>query len=394
MSTTQAPTRDSLDMQSEMLPQDPPPKIVRFVARLIVAIFFAAFIGSVLIRLPETVNSPFILVPKNGGDPIQSPRLSSVTRVGIAEGQTVTAGTELFVLRSDEIRGWDTEQRTMTEELRAKQESLARGDAAYIGQLEIKLQAIAQAESELKFRDKHTSSNRELLERMEKLSKTGGISQVELIRLRLDVAESEKDHSVADRTLQQIRLEREQLESEHQRKRGELVAEIEKLRLRLDALKGDLENSQLSLLSIRAPYDAVVISLSQRSAGSVVREGQELCQLASVEAKPQARLTVAETGLAKLSAGQRVRFFFDAFPYQRYGTVTAKIDWISPSAVTTTEGSRFVALSDLDSATYGRGKPLALRVGMKGRAHIITGRRALIEYAFEPLGQLMESMRN
>lgn len=375
-----------------MLPQDPPPKIVRFTARLLIAIFFAALIGSVLIRLPEAVECPFILVPKNGADPIQAPRTATVTRVNVKEGQSVTTGTELFVLRSDEIRGWDTEHRTLTEDLRERQESLTRADAAYLGQLEIKLQAVAQAESELKFREKHTASNRELLERMEKLAKTGGISQVELIKLRLDVAESEKDESVAQRTVQQLRLERGQLETDHQRKRAEIVAEIEKFKLRLNALQSDLENSQQSLLSIRAQYDAVVTSLSQRNAGSVVREGQELCQLAALDARPQARLTLPEAGLAKLKVGQKIRFFVDAFPYQRYGVVTSNLDWVSPSAVTTPDGSRFIALSDLDKATYGRGKPLGLRVGMKGNANIVTGRRALIEYAFEPLMQLKDSM--
>jgi hemolysin D len=91
----------------------------------------------------------------------------------------------------------------------------------------------------------------------------------------------------------------------------------------------------------------------------------------------------------------RVRYFFDAFPYQRYGTITGKVDWISPSAVTTTEGSRFVALGSLDSYEISSraGKALPLRVGMKGAAHIIVGGRTLIEYAFEPIRQLRESMK-
>ena len=68
---------------------------------------------------------------------------------------------------------------------------------------------------------------------------------------------------------------------------------------------------------------------------------------------------------------------------------------ISPSAVTTTEGSRFVALGSLDSYEISSraGQALPLRVGMKGSAHIIVGGRTLIEYAFEPIRQLRESMK-
>jgi multidrug efflux pump subunit AcrA (membrane-fusion protein) len=351
-------------------------------------------VAAIFVHLPETVTCPFVLVPKDGADPIQSPRLAWVNRVAVSEGETVKAGAELFVLRSDEIRGLDTQSAIQKEDLRTNEENLAKTDAAYIAQLEIKAAEIAQAESEVKFREKHATTIAELVDRMERLSKTGGISQVELLRLRLDLAESEKDQSVAQRTLQQVTLERQRIEMEHARRRSQDLAEIEKTKYRLAALKSDLADSEQNLLSLRAPYDAVVISVAQRNAGSVVQNGQELCQLARLDAKPRARLSLSESGLPKLAIGQRVRFFFEAFPYQRYGAVSAKLDWISPSAVSLPEGSRFVALASLDEgSTVGRKQPLALCVGMRGEARIIVGRRTLIEYAFEPVRQLRENIR-
>jgi len=135
--------------------------------------------------------------------------------------------------------------------------------------------------------------------------------------------------------------------------------------------------------------------MDQRTVGSFVQQGQVLCQLARQDAKPRARMTLNEAGLPKLAIAQRVRYFFEAFPYQRYGAVTGKLDWISPSAVTTTEGTHFVALGSLDSYEMSSraGQALPLRVGMRGQAHIIVGGRTLIEYAFEPIRQLRESMK-
>ena len=91
---------------------------------------------------------------------------------------------------------------------------------------------------------------------------------------------------------------------------------------------------------------------------------------------------------------QHVRYFFDAFPYQRYGVVNAKLDWISPSAVSTTEGTHFVALGYSTAMRYSHraGQVLPLRVGMGGEAHIVVGGRTMIEYAFEPIRQLRENM--
>ena len=387
--------RGSLDVESEMLPQEPPPWIIRSTAWILLGAFLFALLIAIVMRLPETVHCPFVLVPDTGADPVQSPVRAVISHVGVDEGQPVKAGEELFVLRSDEIRGQDTEFRTLTEDLRSKEESLTRYDNAYVAQLGMKNSEIEQAKSEVKFRDNHANTSRDLVTRMEKLAKLGGESEIDLVKMKLDLAGSEKDLSVAQRTVQQVNLDRERMETEHARQRAEQQSEIEKLKMRIGALKTDLKNAQQNLLTIRSPYEGVIISMDQRSVGTFVQQGQVLCQLAPKDAKPRARMSLNETGLPKLIVTQRVRYFFEAYPYQRYGTVTGKLDWISPSAVTTSDGSHFTALGSLDRYDiFSRaGKILPLRVGMRGDAHILVGSRTMIEYAFEPIRQLRESMR-
>jgi multidrug efflux pump subunit AcrA (membrane-fusion protein) len=393
--SSQLTQRGSLDTESDMAPQEPPPWIIRTAAWILVAAFLFSLLMAIVLRLPESVHSRFVLIPATGADPIQSPRQATISRVAVEEGQPVKAGEELFVLRSDEIRGWDTQFRTLNEDLRTKQESLNRNERAYATQGAIKTEEIEQAKSEVKFRENHAQTSRELVTRMEKLARQGGESEVDLIKLKLDLAGSEKDLSVAQRTLQQVTLDRQRMETDHARQRGEDQAEIEKLKMRIGALKKDSENAQQNLLTIPSPYEGVVISMDQRTVGSFVQQGQVLCQLAPKGAKPRARMILSEAGLPKLAVAQRIRYFFEAFPYQRYGTVTGKLDWISPSAVTTTDGSHFVALGSLDryEISAQAGQALPLRVGMRGDAHIIVGGRTLIEYAFEPIRQLRESMK-
>jgi multidrug resistance efflux pump len=387
--------RGSIELESEMLPQDPPPWIIRRTAWLLLGAFLVGLLIAIVMRLPETVQCPFILVPATGADPIQAAHQGIITRVSVNEGQAVNKGDELFVLRSDEIRTLDTELRTLTEDLHTKEESLERTEAAYKSQLNIKLAEIEQAKSEVKFRENHTKTSRDLVARIEKLAKEGGISEVDLIKTRLDLAGSEKDFSVAQRTLQQTNLERERMDTENIRLRGEHESEIEKLKMRIAALKADLENAQQNLLTVRSPYNGVVISLDQRTVGSVVQQGQVLCQLAQQDARLRARLVLKEAGFPRLAVAQKVRYFFEAFPYQRYGAVNGKLDWISPSAISSSEGPRFVALASLEKTTMpaGSGKALPLRVGMKGEAHIIVGGRTMIEYAFEPVRQLRENIK-
>jgi len=393
--SSQLTQRGSLETESEMLPQEPPPWIVRATAWILVGAFLFALFIAIVMRLPESVHCRFILIPATGADPIQSPRQAIISRVAVEEGQPVKAGEDLFVLRSDEIRGWDTQFRTLTEDLRSKEESLTQYETAYAAQLEIKKAEIEQAKSEVKFRENHAATSRDLVTRMEKLAKQGGESEIDLVKLKLDLAGSEKDLSVAQRTLQQVNLDRQRLETEHVRQAGEQRSEIEKLKMRLGALKTDLENTRQNLLILRSPYEGVITSMDQRTVGSFVQQGQVLCQLAPKDAKPRARMILNEAGLPKLAVDQRIRYFFDAFPYQRYGAVAGKLDWISPSAVTSTDGSHFVALGSLDRYEISprAGQVLPLRVGMRGDAHIIVGGRTLMEYAFEPIRQLRESMK-
>jgi len=387
--------RGSLDVESEMMPQEPPPWMIRSTAWILLGAFLFALLIAIVMRLPETVSCPFVLIPATGADPIQSTVRAIISHVGVDEGQPVKAGEELFVLRSDQIRDLDTQFRTLTEDLHSKEESLARYESAYAAQLGIKTAEIEQAKSEVKFRENHANTSRDLVTRMEKLAKLGGESEIDLVKLRLDLAGSEKDLSVAQRTVQQVNLDRERMETEHASQRAEQQSEIEKLKMRIGALKTDLANANENLLTVRSPYEGVIISMDQRTVGSVVQQGQVLCQLARKNAKPRARLTLNEAGLPRLAVAQRIRYFFEAYPYQRYGTVTGKLDWISPSAVITSDGSHFTALGSLDrdDISSRTGKVLPLRVGMRGNAHIVVGGRTMIEYAFEPIRQLRESIR-
>src|SRR5438094_2513424 len=128
--SSQLTERGSLDVESEMLPQEPPPWIIRSTAWLLLAAFLFALLVAIIMRLPETVYCQFVLIPATGADPIQSPRQAIINGVAVEEGQPVKLGEALFVLRSDEIRGWDTQFRTLTEDLRTKEESLTRSETA------------------------------------------------------------------------------------------------------------------------------------------------------------------------------------------------------------------------------------------------------------------------
>ena len=236
---------------------------------------------------------------------------------------------------------------------------------------------------------------KDLVARVEKLAATGLMSEIELASHRLAMAQSAKDLELARKTFDQRRLERQGLENERARQRIAEKSAADELRIRIASLQEPLAMSPNGLLEIRAPYDAVCVGVAQQNAGGVVAPGQELCQLSPTANRLQARLEIPEAGLSRLESRQQVRLLFDAFPYQRFGVVTGAIDFISPAAVTRADGSQFVALASLDKPSIvAGGNPYPLKPGMKGEARITVGRRALIEFAFEPLRSLRENLKS
>ena len=383
-----------METESTVLPQDPPSWLLRLIAWLLCSLAAAAALAAVFVELPETVRCPFVLGSQTGAESLLAPIQGVLAEVKVEEGAEVAHGTTLFVLQSDEIRNWQTQLLTGREDLRALQARGFKLEEIHVAQLAIKNTQIGQIEREVAFREKHLATNRDFLASMETLDAKVGLGKIEMLNHRLNLAGSEKDLLVAQKGVQQVALELEQLKIERSKQRIDEQAEAEKLRIRTAALTQQLEHCEGDSMFIRAPFDAVVVALDRRSGGNLVRAGDSLGQLARREEKPHARLRLDESALARLEAGQRVRFFIEAFPYQRYGSVTGRLDWITPAAVSARDTSQFMAVASLDQTTLrGAGKTLSLRVGMKGEARILVGSRTLVEHIFEPIRQLRENMR-
>ena len=87
--------RGLLDAEAEVLPQDPPPWIIRSTAWILLAAFlFAALIATVM-RLPETVRCPFVLVPATGADPFRITRTSYHQPRGSGRRSTCESGRRI-----------------------------------------------------------------------------------------------------------------------------------------------------------------------------------------------------------------------------------------------------------------------------------------------------------
>ena len=156
-----------------------------------------------------------------------------------------------------------------------------------------------------------------------------------------------------------------------------------------------------NVLTASAPCAGSVVRLAVRSPRTAVREGDLLAEVVCTGENLQAELTLPQDGLALVRPGQPVKLLYEAFPYQRYGARSGTVRWVSPSGGDEKDGAggngkgAFRALADLKETSVlvgGIRRPVA--PGMGGLARVLVGRRSLVTYAFEPLRQLRESLRD
>ncbi len=380
---------------TEMFPYRMPFRVARVISALLALIFAAALAASIYVEFPEHVTAPFVLVPEASADPIQSPFEGVVEEVFAAEQGIIDAGAVLFTIRSPRIQDLYAELRTVDEELAAISARRESTTHAYGINQDVHRAELDQIQREASYQREYLTIYQDVQDRFEKLGREGLTSSVELLELRLGLAAAERDAAVAAEQVKMTQLLGTRMDATHEVALMEFTTNENKLRVRRENLAAQLQNTTGDTVSITAPYDGMILSVARRRPGDVVAVGQELCHIAPLTGQSRAKLELPEPGMGRLREGQPVKLLFAAFPYQRYGVVDGTLHWISPAPVTSVDHEAFIAYALPEDLVIGNGAlERPLRAGMTGEARIQSGRRTLIEYAFEPLRQLRENMRN
>ncbi len=152
-----------------------------------------------------------------------------------------------------------------------------------------------------------------------------------------------------------------------------------------DAARASLDKAvrHADLVRLTASKPSVVLTLTELSAGSVLKEGDPVLTLMPLDAPIKAEIAFSAADIGFVKPGDPVSLKLDAFNYAEHGTAQGRIDWISPGAFKTDE-------SDKPTAPYYKARvtveavnlinlPAGFRLipGMTLVADINTGRRSL-----------------
>lgn len=172
----------------------------------------------------------------------------------------------------------------------------------------------------------------------------------------------------------------------------------EKDSLREQLNKADRRNSMISLV---APADGVVLEIAKLSPGSIVREAETFFTLVPIGTQLEAEVQIDSLDVGYIRTGHPVHVKLDAFPYQKHGSLDAKVRTISEDAfkrdVNAGAGLDAYYLSRItleDTRLKAMSPQSRLLPGMTMKAEIVVGKRSVMSYLLWPLTKALdESVR-
>jgi hemolysin D len=148
-----------------------------------------------------------------------------------------------------------------------------------------------------------------------------------------------------------------------------------------------------TLTRLTAPVAGTVQQLATHTAGGVVTAAQALMVIVPEDGAVTAEVVVENKDIGFVRAGQEAAVKLETFNFTRYGTVPARVRWVSADAVNDEKrGAIFPATLELQARDIEvDGKRIALAPGMSLSAEIKTGRRRVIDYLLSPVQQRVGS---
>lgn len=128
--------------------------------------------------------------------------------------------------------------------------------------------------------------------------------------------------------------------------------------------------------SLIAPIDGIVRFASFMQVNQQVKANEIICYISTGNSEYYAELTIPQSNFGKVKRGQTVLLKFPAYPYQEYGAVKGKIDFISH--IPTDSG--YKAKVSLSQGLFtSQQKQIVFTEGLKANGEIITKDMRLLE---------------
>jgi HlyD family secretion protein len=279
-------------------------------------------------------------------------------------------------------------------------------------QLALTQEALHSSEQSLILENNSLSVIQNDLERHQTLWNQGAISKSQLEEIKSKFIEQQKLLEQAQSGVERNRIELEKQHDasqrinragelaviESQRQLKEVQSQIAEANSEMLQTQQQIQSAQFQLQqqTLRAPVNGTVFQFSVTNAGTVLREGQTITNIAPQGAPLILRAqmpTSQKSGF--LREGMPVKLKFDSYPFQDYGIVPGHVKTISPDSkeIQTEQGKTqgFEIEVALDR-TYieSQGDRHNLTPGQTATAEVVIRQRRVIDFILDPFKKLQK----
>lgn len=217
------------------------------------------------------------------------------------------------------------------------------------------------------------------------------------LQRKLEQARSAGDRSLA--TITQAELAKEEISrqiqnarSDHELKAMEelnkLVADRSELKKALPRLK-----DRISRTVIKAPMDGIINTLNFRTAGGYVRTGDIVLELVPTGEALIVEAKINPKDISRIHLEDQVMIRFSAYDSSKFGHVMGRVLRISPDAVIdpqTGMATHFLIDVAIEGELLVDGQPVNFLPGMTASVDVLSGKRTIFEYLWQPIAKVNE----
>jgi membrane fusion protein, adhesin transport system len=375
------------------------PSLTIWLIGLAVLVFL---VWSAFAWLEEIVRAPGHVVPSSRPQIIQNLEGGILAELSVAEGDIVTPGQTLARLYgtqyqaavddlSDQIAALEIRRLRLEAEL-AGQPTFVVPDvwAARVPDI-VQSEAALLTARQTEFRTRQVGATAVLEQARAELDMMERMLEAEVVPL-IEVTRARKDFSDAESRLAEAVSA---TELDRARDYADVQTELASLRQRLKQ-----GQDQLGRTVLVAPMRGVVNQVSVTTIGGVVRPGEEIMQIIPLDDELYIEAKVAPADIASVLVGQDATIKLSAYDYTIYGTLKAKVHFVSADTFTddrsrAADGDPHykVMLSVDMSELTERQRNLQIRPGMQATVELQTGSKTILSYLTKPLYKSGEALR-
>ena len=169
---------------------------------------------------------------------------------------------------------------------------------------------------------------------------------------------------------------------------NELLSEKTELAERIPRLE-----ERVTRTVIRSPMAGIVSRLNYRTLGGFINAGDVVLELVPTDEALMIEAKIAPQDISNILVGDEAKIRLSAYDSSKYGAVMGVVSRISPDAITeenSTLGSFYLIDVKIVGSLLVDGKEVEFLPGMTVTIDVVSGKRTILEYFWQPIAKVKE----